>query len=59
MRQIVGETLRRDDVGKDEHWRMQSARLEPALTTAEVECWEEGERKWGHETESGEENEIE
>ena len=34
VRQIVGETLRRDDVSKDEHWRVQSARLEPALRLA-------------------------
>ena len=41
VRQIVGETLRRDDVGKDEHWRMQSARLEPALRLA-LDAVEEG-----------------
>jgi hypothetical protein len=41
VRQIVGETLRRDDVGKDEHWRVQSARLEPALRLA-LDAVEEG-----------------
>jgi hypothetical protein len=34
VRQIVGETLRRDDLGKDDHWRVQSARLESALRLA-------------------------
>jgi hypothetical protein len=41
VRQIVGETLRRDDLGKDEHWRVQSARLEPALRLA-LDAVEEG-----------------
>jgi hypothetical protein len=41
VRQIVGETLRRDELGKDDHWRVQSARLEPALRLA-LDAVEEG-----------------